>query len=760
MASLPQPPDDPEMKKIIDKLAQFVARNGPEFETMTKNKQKDNPQFGFLFGGLHFNYYQYRVTTEQIIQKQQVQKASNSEYVQGKMQQLKSLEQELQRKTMSVAEQIKQSEANLQAHEKAIAQQQQTDIEAAIVSRRAQRVVAAAHECSIDLLELNSVLTPLRNSCTKDNIQRAKSWVLINITDSATCEFFSAYLIDRIFTTDTAFEARLHLAYLINDIMHHCARKNVESLRRCMENVVIPIFCISSCQASEELKPKLHKLLTIWSQHKYFIPEIIEALENPADSYNRFQEDLITKNEDVVAQVNQAGVNKLQALTAQHQEFSNHLNDELRKLQQQYESEKSAVVLAQKPLQPPPAQPIIQPTVQTPPQSTGQPSAQPLGPNHPNMPSHFGAPQQNSPQGHLTGGQPPPMPDIPPMPKPALLQTPAQPFDLNQPPPRFNTMPPNFNANVPPPMLNMSQPPPRVPRFPPPNLSSEDLIPTAPYFDLPAGLMVPLVKLAEVDYKPLNPKAIRLPPPAPPTDRLVMAVEAFYMPPSHDCPVDAEGWEKLGLFEYYQGKKDAKQRLQEERERQIKEEKRFKETKRSRSRSRSGERDDRDQRRSRSRSSSHSPRHHSPRRSRRSRSNSPDGRRRSLSRSRSRSYSPRRESRIDRRSPTPDDMPVIGMFPPPNVETPLGLENKGAQLLKKMGWGGAGLGASEQGIVDPVKAADVRAASDMYRGIGVDANDPFENFRKNRAGVFIQKLKDREEHLQKTKKDSDSSKNS
>lgn len=57
---------DLEMKKIIDKLAQFVARNGPEFEQMTKQKQKDNPQFAFLFGGQHYNYYQYRVTTEQI----------------------------------------------------------------------------------------------------------------------------------------------------------------------------------------------------------------------------------------------------------------------------------------------------------------------------------------------------------------------------------------------------------------------------------------------------------------------------------------------------------------------------------------------------------------------------------------------------------------------------------------------------------------------------------------------------------------------
>ena len=43
----------------------------------------------------------------------------------------------------------------------------------------------------------------------------------------------------------------------------------------------------------------------------------------------------------------------------------------------------------------------------------------------------------------------------------------------------------------------------------------------------------------------------------------------------------------------------------------------------------------------------------------------------------------------------------------------------------------------------------------MYRGIGVDTNDPFENFRKNRAGVFIQKLKDRDENLQKAKKGKD-----
>ena len=67
---LPQPPGDQELRNIIDKLAQFVARNGPEFEHMTKTKQRDNPRFQFLFGGEHYHYYTYKVNAEQAILRQ------------------------------------------------------------------------------------------------------------------------------------------------------------------------------------------------------------------------------------------------------------------------------------------------------------------------------------------------------------------------------------------------------------------------------------------------------------------------------------------------------------------------------------------------------------------------------------------------------------------------------------------------------------------------------------------------------------------
>ncbi|XP_017136527.1 calcium homeostasis endoplasmic reticulum protein isoform X3 [Drosophila miranda] len=66
-----QPPRDANLRNIIDKLAEFVARNGPEFEAITKQKQQNNPKFEFLYGGEFANYYQCRVAAEQALLKQQ-----------------------------------------------------------------------------------------------------------------------------------------------------------------------------------------------------------------------------------------------------------------------------------------------------------------------------------------------------------------------------------------------------------------------------------------------------------------------------------------------------------------------------------------------------------------------------------------------------------------------------------------------------------------------------------------------------------------
>lgn len=66
----------------------------------------------------------------------------------------------------------------------------------------------------------------------------------------------------------------------------------------------------------------------------------------------------------------------------------------------------------------------------------------------------------------------------------------------------------------------------------------EEVKPMSSYFDLPAGLMVPLIRLEDYKYHPLDSEELRLPPPTPPNERLISAVEAFYSLPSHDRPRD------------------------------------------------------------------------------------------------------------------------------------------------------------------------------------------------------------------------------
>lgn len=78
--------------------------------------------------------------------------------------------------------------------------------------------------------------------------------------------------------------------------------------------------------------------------------------------------------------------------------------------------------------------------------------------------------------------------------------------------------------------------------------------------------------------------------------------------------------------------------------------------------------------------------------------------------------------------------------------------NKGHQMLRKMGWGGTGLGVHEQGIDAPISGGDVRDRQDLYKGVGMSLNDPYENFRKHKGAAFITRMKARaEERAQESK---------
>ncbi|ETN68661.1 g-patch domain protein [Necator americanus] len=99
------------------------------------------------------------------------------------------------------------------------------------------------------------------------------------------------------------------------------------------------------------------------------------------------------------------------------------------------------------------------------------------------------------------------------------------------------------------------------------------------------------------------------------------------------------------------------------------------------------------------------------------------------SRSRSRSLSPgdRASFSSRHRSPSPPSFGDSSRFRMPAA--PLSGTNKGAQLMQKMGWSGTGLGASKQGIVEPIGGGEVRDRQDQYRGLGSTV-DPYEQYRR------------------------------
>jgi len=330
-----------------------------------------------------------------------------------------------------------------------------------------------------------------------------------------------------------------------------------------------------------------------------------------------------------------------------------------------------------------------------------------------------------------------------------------------------------------------------MPPMPQPPFDESTLIPSLPYYDLPAGLMVPLIKMEDSGYKALNPKDIRLPPPTPPTDRLLAAIDAFYAPPSHERPRDPEGFEMLGLYEWskdktnaikdkaddleagrrdrsptespepYGSDSDTGRKSPEPVKNDVKKQqpevkkKRYRsmsktpppKSRRSRSRTRSrsrGSTPDRSRRRRRSGESlspspsppgSYSMPSHLTRRS-----PSPNRRR-----SRSRSPPDRRHSRR-RRSSSPEQQSYAGFGSQQQTSAPatrLDSSNKGHQMLQKMGWSGTGgLGSNESGISEPIHGGEVRDKNNLYRGVGSNV-DAFEAFRKNTAGRFYTRMKDR-----------------
>lgn len=807
-------PEDIEQRNIIDKLANFVARNGPKFEELTKSKQKDSPKFAFLFGGEHHEYYKWKVALE-----------------------------------ATQVEAQKQLEAQKRQQDATIAAQQTPH---AVTSEHSKRDNGGEKVAdTLDLITFRELVQKLILACTKDNIQNGKNWIVNNAKSNSQKEIVAKFLFRRLLEEVLPFQQKLHIVYLANDVLHHSRKKDLPQLQDALEKYILPIIGVVINGESIANKQKIAKVLKIWENQSFFMEEVRSKLKDPGLLYDEHLS--VIENEKSEMDKEKLATEKAE----EEQPRPEHLDKEesmikvevpdvspspLSKVppsssqeQQNYVYQQTSAFQASSQGQVNPG--ITQGLTQLP-----HPQVQQSGPHVPRGPSpvnsHHQGPRgpvqvppqsqyqqyhQFSQQWNAAPHQRPLQQGLQQMPpqqgqqdqyhyyNQSYQQHPQDSFDQKQrfPPPfqpqQQSFPPPNSrdqgfeqgpggaggstwsqqSYDMPPPHSYQSAPPPNIQTFDYSHQSvpnqgpgadapisidyehgnapiteqpfieeqRDPTIPLAPYYDLPAGLIVPLVKLWDCEYKPIDPKDIRLPIPQPPSERLLAAVEAFYAPPSHDRPRDSQGWEKNGLFEFYKAKikyikdkerkpevihrtpsppasrssspesvnlvtaKPSSSRSPSPYQRKSKS--------RSRSRSRSGSQERKGRSRTRSRSNTRSrSRSHTPKRK--------GSRSRSRSYSRSRSRSPKKGPPVER-SPTP---PEFVPFEAKSYDTRIEETNIGHKMLAKMGWGGQGLGKQESGILDPIKQDTVREKQDQFKGIGIDVNDPFESYRKNKSYTY------------------------
>lgn len=80
-------------------------------------------------------------------------------------------------------------------------QQQQAAIEDTIEKTTKENLLADAGECNLNFSELDSILQPIIDSCTKDSISNGKAWILQRASSDKANNVISKYLLSKLVLT-------------------------------------------------------------------------------------------------------------------------------------------------------------------------------------------------------------------------------------------------------------------------------------------------------------------------------------------------------------------------------------------------------------------------------------------------------------------------------------------------------------------------------------------------------------------------------
>lgn len=287
------PPADPEFHKRIDKLIEYAARNGPEFEALIREREQDNPAYSFLFGGEGHNYYRYKLwlstrsgppfnpsfassipmmppSHNPMLNPSSLSPPPLGAAAGGPG----SILPGPQSHPSSFPPYFDQHQQP--PHPQSFLGQARADYES---SMKAFKGLSGPLPADV-AAELNNVLNNLTG--TKESIKGAKMWFMQR---SPFAPALADALRDRIFSLEDS-ERQLHIVFLANDILFESLQRRTNPLDLDNEALAFKPFlgCMlariyNNPQNKEANQSRLEKILQFWASKEVYDQETITSLE-------------------------------------------------------------------------------------------------------------------------------------------------------------------------------------------------------------------------------------------------------------------------------------------------------------------------------------------------------------------------------------------------------------------------------------------------------------------------------------------------
>lgn len=286
-------PSDPELQKRIDKLVEYAAKNGPEFEAMIREKQHDNPEYSFLFGGEGHSYYRYKLWlstrasgapfNHPFPPSMSVMPPSYNPMINPSALNLPPLGTGSGSTGSPLgASQLHQptfppyyDQHQQPLHSQPYMGQPRSDYEPST------KFKGLSGPLPSDVgAELNGVLTNLTG--TKESIKGAKMWFMQR---SPFAPALAEALRDRIFALEDS-ERQMHIIFLANDILFDSLQRRINpqeldnealAFRPVLGSMLARIY--SNPHNKDANQSRLEKILQFWASKEVFDQEIIKGLE-------------------------------------------------------------------------------------------------------------------------------------------------------------------------------------------------------------------------------------------------------------------------------------------------------------------------------------------------------------------------------------------------------------------------------------------------------------------------------------------------